>query len=71
MVELSLHFAIKHFLMTCFLNMAKLDGQYTHPVPTIANFSQNKYSEKILPNLSFDICRLNTTIIDVLKIRLL
>ena len=59
-------FRNKTFFNDVFSKYGEADGQYTYPVPTIANFSQNKYSEKILPNLSFDICRLNTTIIDVL-----
>ena len=43
------------------------EGQYDYPDPNIKGFKRNRYSNKINPNPSFDMCRLSITILDCLR----
>jgi hypothetical protein len=60
-------FRNKLFFNDVFSKYGEAEGQYTYPNPNIPNYTNHTHSEIILPNQSFDMCRLNTTIMDVLK----
>ena len=40
------------------------EGQYQYPIPNIALYKDDKYKNDIMPNPSFDMCRLSTTMLD-------
>ena len=59
-------FREKTFFNDVFSKYGEAEGQYTYPIPHIPLYhSKEKDTHIILPNTSFDICRLNTTILDV------
>ena len=40
------------------------EGQYQYPIPNVASYRDNRYKNDIMPNPSFDMCRLSTTMLD-------
>ena len=43
------------------------EGQYQYPIPNVALYKDDRYKNDIMPNPSFDMCRLSTTMLDFIE----
>ena len=57
-------FKNKTYFNDVYSKYGEAEGQYHYPVPNVALYNDDRYKLDIIPNPSFDMCRLTTTILD-------
>ena len=57
-------FKNKTYFNDVYSKYGEAEGQYHYPVPNVALYDDDRYKLDIIPNPSFDMCRLTTTILD-------
>ena len=57
-------FKNKTYFNDVYSKYGEAEGQYHYPIPNVALYEDDRYKLDIIPNPSFDMCRLTTTILD-------
>lgn len=57
-------FKNKTYFNDVYSKYGEAEGQYHYPIPNVALYNDDRYKLDIIPNPSFDMCRLSTTILD-------
>lgn len=59
-------FKNKTYFNDVYSKYGEAEGQYHYPIPNVALYKEDRYKLDIIPNNSFDMCRLSTTMLDFL-----
>ena len=57
-------FKNKTFFNDVYSKYGEAEGQYHYPIPNVPLYEKDRYELDIIPNYSFDMCRLSTTMLD-------